>query len=138
MIIGNFTYNEVQDTYTGELATLEVGARKVVFRQIEAKTDKAPATTASSVRPRPAISSLAPRGKSTARRTGIPLGQARRSVDDPAGQLRAGGARRQQGIYPRVVAREPQGEGRVIRPGRLRQRAAFFAARHISQRKAAP
>ena len=42
MIIGNFTNNEAQDTYTGELATLEVGARKVVFRPIEAKTDKAP------------------------------------------------------------------------------------------------
>ena len=42
MIIGNFTYNEAQDTYTGELATLEVGARKVVFRPNEAKTDKAP------------------------------------------------------------------------------------------------
>ena len=42
MIIGNFTHNTAQDTYTGELATLEVGARKVVFRPNEAKTDKAP------------------------------------------------------------------------------------------------
>jgi uncharacterized protein (DUF736 family) len=42
MIIGNFTYNDAQDSYTGELATLEVGARKVTFRAIEAKTDKAP------------------------------------------------------------------------------------------------
>src|SRR6266851_1356269 len=42
MIIGNFTYSKAQDTYTGELATLEVGARKVVFRPNEAKTDKAP------------------------------------------------------------------------------------------------
>jgi uncharacterized protein (DUF736 family) len=42
MIIGNFTYNETQDTFTGELATLEVGARKVMFRPIEARTDKAP------------------------------------------------------------------------------------------------
>ena len=42
MIIGNFTYNEAQDTYTGELATLEIGARKVAFRPNEARTDKAP------------------------------------------------------------------------------------------------
>ena len=42
MIIGNFTCNEAQDTYTGELATLTVAARKVVFRPIEAKGDKAP------------------------------------------------------------------------------------------------
>ena len=42
MIIGNFTYNTAQDTYTVELATLEVAARKVVFRPNEAKTDKAP------------------------------------------------------------------------------------------------
>jgi uncharacterized protein (DUF736 family) len=42
MIIGNFTYNKAQDTYTGELATLEVGARKVMFRPIEARTEKAP------------------------------------------------------------------------------------------------
>lgn len=41
MIIGNFTYNKAQDTYTGELATLSV-ARKLVFRPSEAKTDKAP------------------------------------------------------------------------------------------------
>ena len=42
MIIGNFTYNEAQDTFTGELATLEVGARKVSFRPNEARTEKAP------------------------------------------------------------------------------------------------
>lgn len=42
MIIGNFTYNEARDTYTGELATLTVAARKVVFQPNEAKTDKAP------------------------------------------------------------------------------------------------
>ena len=41
MMIGNFTCNEARDTYTGELSTLTV-ARKVVFRPIEAKTDKAP------------------------------------------------------------------------------------------------
>ena len=42
MIIGNFTYNEARNTYTGELATLSVAARKVVFQPNEAKTDKAP------------------------------------------------------------------------------------------------
>ena len=42
MIIGKFTPNEAQDTYTGELATLEVGARKVVFRPVEAKTENGP------------------------------------------------------------------------------------------------
>jgi uncharacterized protein (DUF736 family) len=42
MIIGNFTCNEARDTYTGELSTLTVTARKVVFRSIEAKGDKAP------------------------------------------------------------------------------------------------
>ena len=42
MIIGNFTFNQARDTYTGELATLTVAARKVVFQPNEAKTDKAP------------------------------------------------------------------------------------------------
>lgn len=42
MIIGNFTHNEAQDSYTGELATIEVSARKVMFRAIEAKINKAP------------------------------------------------------------------------------------------------
>ena len=42
MIIGNFTCNEAQDTYTGELATLSVATRKVVFQPSEARGDKAP------------------------------------------------------------------------------------------------
>jgi uncharacterized protein (DUF736 family) len=41
MIIGNFTYNKAQDTYTGELATL-TATRKLAFRPSEAKSDKAP------------------------------------------------------------------------------------------------
>ena len=41
MIIGNFTYNPAQDTYTGELATLTVAARTLVFQPNEAKGDKA-------------------------------------------------------------------------------------------------
>jgi uncharacterized protein (DUF736 family) len=42
MIIGNFTYDQAQNTYTGNLATLTVAVRKVVFQPNEAKTDKAP------------------------------------------------------------------------------------------------
>jgi len=42
MIIGNITYSKAQDTYTGELATLTVAARKVVFQPSEARGDKAP------------------------------------------------------------------------------------------------
>ena len=42
MIIGNFTYNKAQDSYTGELATLEVDARKVMFRAIEARPTRRP------------------------------------------------------------------------------------------------
>jgi uncharacterized protein (DUF736 family) len=42
MIIGNFTYDQAHDTYMGNLATLSVAVRKVVFQPNEAKTDKAP------------------------------------------------------------------------------------------------
>src|SRR5271154_2415705 len=42
MIIGNFKHDKAQDTYTGELATLTVAARKVVFQPSEARGDKAP------------------------------------------------------------------------------------------------
>ena len=42
MIIGNFKHDEALGTYMGELATLTVAARKVVFRPIEAKGEKAP------------------------------------------------------------------------------------------------
>jgi uncharacterized protein (DUF736 family) len=42
MIIGNFKYSKTEDTYTGELATLTVAARKLVFQPIEAKGDKGP------------------------------------------------------------------------------------------------
>jgi len=41
MIIGNFTYNPAQDSYTGELSTLTVAARALVFQPNEAKGDKA-------------------------------------------------------------------------------------------------
>jgi hypothetical protein len=37
MIIGKFTYRKAQDTHTGELATLTVAAREVVFRPVEAR-----------------------------------------------------------------------------------------------------
>jgi uncharacterized protein (DUF736 family) len=42
MIIGNFKHDEALGTYTGELATLTVAARKVVFQPSEARGDKAP------------------------------------------------------------------------------------------------
>ena len=41
MIIGNFTYNPAKDTYSGELATLTVASRTLVFQPNEAKGDKA-------------------------------------------------------------------------------------------------
>ena len=43
MIIGNLTYDKTKDLYTGELATLGVGTRKVVFQPSKATGDKAPA-----------------------------------------------------------------------------------------------
>ena len=36
-----FYLSKAQDSYTGELATIGVAARKVVFRSVEARTDKA-------------------------------------------------------------------------------------------------
>jgi uncharacterized protein (DUF736 family) len=43
MIIGNLTYDKTRDLYTGELTTLSVGIRKVVFQPNKATGDKAPA-----------------------------------------------------------------------------------------------
>jgi uncharacterized protein (DUF736 family) len=40
MIIGNFSYDPARDTYTGELATLTVPTRTLVFQPNEAKGDK--------------------------------------------------------------------------------------------------
>jgi uncharacterized protein (DUF736 family) len=40
MIIGNLTYDRAQDTYTGELATLTVAGRALVFQPNEAKGEK--------------------------------------------------------------------------------------------------
>src|SRR5882672_9976267 len=37
MIIGNFTYDPARDSYTGELSTLTVAARTLVFQPNEAK-----------------------------------------------------------------------------------------------------
>src|SRR5690348_6382066 len=41
MIIGNFTYNPAKDTYSGELATLTVTGRALVFQPNEAKSERA-------------------------------------------------------------------------------------------------
>ena len=42
MIIGNFTYNQAKDTFTGEIKTLTLHRSKVVFRPTEGKTNKGP------------------------------------------------------------------------------------------------
>jgi uncharacterized protein (DUF736 family) len=42
MIIGNFTYDQAEDTYTGDLSTLSVAVRKVVFRPNDSKTANGP------------------------------------------------------------------------------------------------
>ena|SRR5579883_2765517 len=42
MIIGNLTYDKPGDSYTGELATLSVGTRKVVFQPSKATGEGAP------------------------------------------------------------------------------------------------
>jgi hypothetical protein len=80
------------------------------------RATRAPAT-ASSVRARPAMSSSAPRGRSAARKAGITLSV---KLDDPALTQAvncAGGVQRSRGFHPRVVARQPQGEGRVSPAG---------------------
>ena len=69
MIIGNFNYNKAQDTYTGEIATLSGATRKVVFKPSEATGDKVPQYRVLGPA-RPAISSLARRGKSAATKAG--------------------------------------------------------------------
>ena len=43
MIIGNFTYNKANDTYTGEIKTLTLHRANVVFRPAEGKNAKGPA-----------------------------------------------------------------------------------------------
>ena len=43
MIIGNLSYDKTGDTYTGELASLTVATRKVVFQPSKATGEKAPA-----------------------------------------------------------------------------------------------
>jgi uncharacterized protein (DUF736 family) len=40
MIIGNLTYDPARDTYTGELSTLTVAARTLVFQPNEGKPGK--------------------------------------------------------------------------------------------------
>lgn len=42
MIIGNLTYDHEADTYAGELTTLSVGSRKLVFEPSEATNEGAP------------------------------------------------------------------------------------------------
>jgi uncharacterized protein (DUF736 family) len=40
MIIGNFTYNQPKDSYSGDIKTLTLLRSKVVFRPAEPKSDK--------------------------------------------------------------------------------------------------
>lgn len=42
MIIGNFTYNQAKDTYSGEIKTLTLLRGKVAFRPAETKSEKGP------------------------------------------------------------------------------------------------
>ncbi len=42
MIIGNLTYDQKADTYAGELATLSVGTRKLVFQPSQATGEDVP------------------------------------------------------------------------------------------------
>jgi len=42
MIIGNFSYKQAEDTYTGEIKTLTLLRGSVTFRPAEAKNDKGP------------------------------------------------------------------------------------------------
>jgi uncharacterized protein (DUF736 family) len=42
MIIGNFTYNQAKDTYSGEIQTLTLLRKKVLIRPAESKSEKGP------------------------------------------------------------------------------------------------
>jgi uncharacterized protein (DUF736 family) len=42
MIIGNFSYKQAEDTYTGEIKTLTLLRGSVQFRPVEAKTNGGP------------------------------------------------------------------------------------------------
>jgi hypothetical protein len=70
MIIGNFKHDKAEDTYRGELATLTIAARKVVFQPNEARGDKAPSYRVVSPS-KTGKASSALRGRSAARRVGI-------------------------------------------------------------------
>jgi hypothetical protein len=126
MIIGNFTCNEARDTYTGELSTLTVAARKVVFQPIEAKGEKAPSHRI--VSPSKAGDVEFGAAWKKAQRGGpvLPLGQARRSEPAAADELRPGGGRRQaQCVHPGVVERPaPVVRRRPAKPGRGRSARA--------------
>jgi len=103
MIIGNFTCNEARDTYTGELSTLTVAARKVVFQPSEARGDKAPSHRVVSS----GKTGFVELGAAWKKRSeeGRDFGQARRSEPGAAAQLRPGRVKRRRGLHPRLVAR---------------------------------
>ena len=105
MIIGNLTYNKAQDTYTGELATLTVATRKVVFQPGDARGNKAPSHRIVSPSKTGNVELGAAWKRRSEGRPGLPFGQARRSEPCAAAQLRTGRVKQDGGFHPSLVAR---------------------------------
>ena len=97
MIIGNFKHDKAQDTYTGELATLTVAARKVVFQPNDARGDKAPSHRVVAPSKTGNVELGAAWKRRSEGRPGLPFGQARRSEPCAAAQ-------QDGGFHPRLVA----------------------------------
>jgi uncharacterized protein (DUF736 family) len=126
MIIGNFTYDRTRDTYTGELATLTVAARKVVFQPSEARGDKTPSHRVVSPGKTGSVELGAAWKKRSEEGRGLSRGQARRSEPGAAAQLRPGRVKRRRGLHPRLVARPTSGVG-ASRRGRSARAAPSCA-----------
>jgi hypothetical protein len=78
MIIGNFKYDEDQDTSRANSRLSRLAARRVVFQPSEAKADKAPSYRGFSPSKSGNVELGAAR-KKRRERPGLPLGQARPS-----------------------------------------------------------
>ncbi len=116
MIIGNLNYDKTQDLYTGELATLSVGARKVVFQPSKSETEKAPDYRVVSQSKAGDVEFGAAWKKRS--KEGVDYLSVR--LDDPTFGHPFNCAvvaveRQHREIHPRVVARQPQGKDRVAR-----------------------
>jgi uncharacterized protein (DUF736 family) len=105
MIIGNFKHDKAEDTYTGELTTLTVAARKVVLQPSEARGDQAPSDRVVSPSKTGNVELGAAWEEALRGGPGLSLGQARRSEPGAGAQLRPGRGKRQQGLHPRLIAR---------------------------------